>query len=211
MTLIYAKAGDADSFKRALEEGLAALHSCQGEVLAFAEQGLQRQLENAINKNTTLIWYGDYTAGAESENFASLDSLVTFEVWRAYEGFWPAIDPMHSRNTLTLDERHARLLRQSRRLLRRYEDLRTVVEKDPRGLAALATDEDRRDVDRARKLHAFFSQPFAVAEMYTNTLGEYVPLTDTLNGVEAILTGQADDIPEDKLRFIGGMDRYFRR
>ena len=75
----------------------------------------------------------------------------------------------------------------------------------------MATDDDRRDVDRARKLHAFFTQPFGVAEMYTNLLGEYVPLTATLAGVEAILAGEADDVAEEKLRFIGGMDRYFRR
>ncbi len=85
------------------------------------------------------------------------------------------------------------------------------VDKDPRGMGALATDADRRDVERARKLHAFFSQPLAVAELYTNLLGDYVPLQDTLDGIEAILEGKADDVSEEKLMFIGGMDRYFRR
>ncbi len=216
VTLIFAQPGDTGSFKRAIEESIAAAKVRQGEMLifadvAFAEQGLQMQLENVLSKNATLIWYGDHTAGAEPDNFASLNALVTFELWRAYQGFWPTIDPLHSRSTLVIDERHARLLMQVRRLLRRFEDLRTVVEKDPRGMDALGTDDDRRDVDRARKLHAFFSQPFAVAEMYTNLLGEYVPLTDTLDGVEAILAGKADDVAEEKLRFIGGMDRYFRR
>jgi F-type H+-transporting ATPase subunit beta len=178
---------------------------------AYAERGLQAQIEGAVSDDVTLVWYGDYTAGAEPENFAYLDSLITFEVWRAYQGLWPSIDPLHSRSSLTLSERHARLQVQARRLLRRFEDLRTILDKDPRGMDALATDADRRDVERARKLHAFFSQPLIVAELYINLLGEYVPLKDTLDGVEAILDGRADDTSEEKLKFIGGMDRYFRR
>ena len=128
-----------DSYVRAVEASVAAANARQGEVLvfadvAFAEQGAQQQLENAISENMTLIWYGDYTAGAEPENFAALNGLITFELWRAYQGLWPTIDPLNSRSTLVMDERHARLLKQTRRLLRRFEDLRTIVEKDPRGL-----------------------------------------------------------------------------
>jgi F-type H+-transporting ATPase subunit beta len=232
VTVVYAKAGDAASLKRAAEDALAAAQARTGEVLLFADTAFAEQVGQSplpygeaerprseakgrlgagAQAAVTLIWYGDYTAGAEPEEFANLDSVITFEVWRAYQGLWPSIDPLHSRSTLTLNERHARLQRQARRLLRRFEDLRTIVDKDPRGLGALATDADRRDVERARKLHAFFSQPLAVAELYTNLLGEYVPLAETLDGVEAILDGKADDVPEDKLRFIGRMDRYFRR
>lgn len=216
VTVLYAQAGDTSSFKRTMDEALAAANACTGDVLlfadaAFAENGLQAQLEGAAGDGVTLVWYGDYTAGAEPDEFAQLDSLVTFEGWRAYQGLWPSIDPLHSRSSLTLTERHARLLQQARRLLRRFDDLRTILDKDPRGLGALATDDDRRDVERARRLHAFFSQPLAVAELYTNLLAEYVPLADTLDGVEAILDGKADAISEQKLRFIGGMDRYFRR
>jgi len=232
VTVIYATAGDAASFKRAADEALAAAKARTGEVLLFADAAFigqespsplpSREAERPRSEakgrlgagaqaTVTLIWYGDYTAGAEPEEFANLDSVVTFEVWRAMNGLWPSIDPLHSRSSLTLNERHARLQRQARMLLRRFEDLRTIVDKDPRGLSALATDADRRDVERARKLHAFFSQPLAVAELYTNLLGEYVPLAETLDGVEAILNGQADAISEEKLRFIGRMDRYIRR
>ena len=172
VSLIFAQADDTGSFERAVDESMAAAKARQGEVLvfadaAFAERGLQQQIENARSENTTLIWYGDYTAGAEPENFAALNSLVTFELWRAYQGLWLTIDPLNSRSNL--------------------------------------------DVERARKLHAFLTQPFGVAEMYTNLLGEYVLLTDTLDGIEAILMGKVDEVREEKLRFIGGMDRWFRR
>lgn len=88
---------------------------------------------------------------------------------------------------------------------------RKRLREEMRGMAALGSDEDGRDVERARRLHAFFSQPLAVAEMYTNLLGETVPLRETLDGVEAILAGAADAVPEEKLRFIGKMVRLIHR
>ncbi len=216
VTLVFTEDEEQTSLAKAVESVQEVVAPRTGELLlivdaAFAERGFQKALEAFANETFTILWHGNYTAGAEPENFAHLDSIITFEMWRAKQGLWPSIDPLNSRSLLVLNERHATLQRQARRLLRRFEDVRDLVERDPRGLGALATDDDRRDYDRARKLHAFFSQPFAVAEMYTNLLGEYVPLADTLDGVEAILQSQADDIAEGNLRMIGGMDRYFRR
>lgn len=216
VTLLFARAGEPASFKAQAEAAASAIAQRKSDVLlmvdaAFAEhEGVQALIEGVASDAVTIVWYGDYTAGAEPERFAQLASVVTFELWRALNGLWPSIDPLNSHSTLVKDERHARLLAQSRRLLRRFEDLRTIIERDPRGLAALNAD-DRRDVERARRLHAFFSQPLAVAEMYTNLLGETVPLRETLDGVEAILAGDADAMPEEKLRFIGKMVRLIHR
>jgi F-type H+-transporting ATPase subunit beta len=220
VTLMFAKANTPASFKVQAQTALDTIAQRTGDVLlmvdaAFAEhEGVQAMIEGVGGgrlHDVTILWYGDYTAGAEPERFAHLDSVVTFELWRALNGLWPSIDPINSRSSLVLDERHARLLKGSRRLLRRFEDLHTIIERDPRGVAALHSDEDRRDVERARRLHAFFSQPLAVAELYTNLLGEYVPLRETLDGVEAILAGEADGVPEVKLRFIGRMVRAIHR
>jgi F-type H+-transporting ATPase subunit beta len=230
VTLLYAKASAPATFRAQAEAAAHAIAQRTGDTLlmvdaAFATQeGVQSMIEGVAtplpigegsgvghDHDVTILWYGDYTAGAEPAHFAHLDSVVTFELWRALNGLWPSIDPLHSHSTLVNDERHVRLLRESRRLLRRFEDLRTIIERDPRGLSALPSDEDRRDVERARRLHAFFSQPLAVAELYTNLLGEYVPLRETLDGVEAILAGEADAMPEDTLRFIGRMVRAIHR
>ena len=51
----------------------------------------------------------------------------------------------------------------------------------------------------------FFTQPFHVAEVYTGRKGEYVTLSDTLDGVERILSGECDDIPEDRFYLIGAV------
>ncbi len=114
---------------QAMIEGAASPHP---QSLSHPSTGAQEEGEEV-----TVVWYGDYSAGAEPDRFAHLDSVVTFELWRALNGLWPSIDPLNSHSTLVLDERHARLLRQSRRLLRRFEDLRTIIERDPRGLVGI--------------------------------------------------------------------------
>jgi F-type H+/Na+-transporting ATPase subunit beta len=171
---------------------------------------LQMKIEAAATQTTTILWYGDHTAGIEPERFASAKSVVGFEMWRAMHGYWPSIDPVRSHSAI-IPERQATLVAQAQRLLRRYEDLRFIVEHDPRGIDALTNNEDHVIVARACKLHAFLSQPFTITELWTNTFGEYVPLAWALDGLEAVLTGQADDVDEAQLRLFEGTHRKIRR
>ena len=66
--------------------------------------------------------------------------------------------------------------------------------------------EDKKLVYRARKLQRFFSQPFFVATPYTGMEGKYVPLQKTIEGCNAILDGELDDVPEGNFYFIGGIE-----
>ena len=68
------------------------------------------------------------------------------------------------------------------------------------------TPEDRSVVDKARKLERFFTQPFFVAEPFTGIPGTYVTLTDTLSGLQFILTGKLTHLEEERLYMIGGID-----
>jgi F-type H+-transporting ATPase subunit beta len=61
-------------------------------------------------------------------------------------------------------------------------------------------------VNRARKLERFFSQPFFVAEEFTNTPGQYVPLKDTIEGFKAIINGDCDSWPEQAFLFVGNIE-----
>jgi F-type H+-transporting ATPase subunit beta len=60
------------------------------------------------------------------------------------------------------------------------------------GLKELSAN-DRKTVERARRLIRFLTQPFAVTAQFTGHEGVSVDLADTLDGCEAILGGQADD------------------
>ncbi len=213
--LFFARAGDTQSLSNAAAAALGRLDRGRETLLMadaqFAEvDGLQAQIEAAAAGSVTLLWYGDYTAGAEPERFARAHAVVGFELWRALNGYWPAIDPLRSHSDL-IGGRHAALAARARWLLRRYEDLRVLVERDPRGADALASDDDRAVARRGRKMHAFLAQPFGVAELWTNTFGEYVPLAWALDGLEAVLDGVADDVDEAQLRTIAGTRLYIRR
>ena len=65
--------------------------------------------------------------------------------------------------------------------------------------------EDKLTVYRARKIQRFLSQPFHVAEVFTGTKGEYVPVKDTIKGFKEILEGKHDDVPEANFYMKGGI------
>ena len=68
------------------------------------------------------------------------------------------------------------------------------------------SDDDKLAVGRARRIQRFLSQPFFVAEAFTNTPGKYVPLKDTVRGFKEILEGRHDDKPEQAFYLKGGID-----
>ncbi|MBR7040057.1 MAG: F0F1 ATP synthase subunit beta, partial [Oscillospiraceae bacterium] len=68
------------------------------------------------------------------------------------------------------------------------------------------SEEDKRIVQRARKVQRFLSQPFSVAEQFTGMQGTYVPLKETLRGFKEIIEGKHDDLPESAFLFVGTID-----
>ena len=50
------------------------------------------------------------------------------------------------------------------------------------------------------------SQPFHVAEGFTGVAGAFVPISKTIEGFEAILGGECDNIPESAFMLKGTID-----
>ena len=71
------------------------------------------------------------------------------------------------------------------------------------------SDEDKIVVHRARRIQRFLSQPFFVAEQFTNIPGTYVKLSDTIAGFKAILSGECDELPEMAFNLVGTIDQAF--
>ena len=109
-----------------------------------------------------------------------------------------ALDPQ------IVGEEHYRIARGVQNMLQRYRDLQDII-------AILGVDElseeDKLIVSRARKIEIFFSQPFFVAEQFTGFPGVYTPISETLASFDAILKGEADDLPEQAFRYVGGIDQ----
>jgi F-type H+/Na+-transporting ATPase subunit beta len=66
--------------------------------------------------------------------------------------------------------------------------------------------EDRRIVERARRLQRFLTQPFAVTEAFSGVPGRSVAVADTIAGCQAILAGECDEWQESSLYMIGMID-----
>lgn len=202
----------AEGFRREGHDVLLVVDSR----LALAEGVLSYLRHYAISSPEaaiTTLYYGDYTVGLEPEEFAQLDGVITFDRERAMQRLYPAVDPLRSYSRLMqpnlIGPAHVELATQARQLFQRYQELHFQVEKY--GLDSLFYLEDRQAdetrVIRARRLHRFLAQPFFGTEPWTGVPGQYVPLEDTLAGCRAILAGQADNLPEEALYFVGTFEQ----
>lgn len=136
-----------------------------------------------------------------------LDSTVILSRKVYEEGRMPAIDFLSSSssalNPKIIGDRHYNLYLQAKKILERYEELREIVSIV--GEAELSP-ENRIIYHRAQKLLNFMTQYFFVVEDQTGKPGQYVKLNDTIEGVEAILNGELDDIPPENFLYIGTLN-----
>ncbi len=150
----------------------------------------------------------DLTDPSPATTFAHLDATVVLSRSIAELGIYPAIDPLDSTSRqldpLVIGNEHYDVARGVQTVLQRYKELKDII-------AILGMDElseeDKQIVARARKIQRFLSQPFYVAEVFTNTPGQYVPLKDTIAGFKGIIDGDYDHIPEQAFYMVGSIDQ----
>ena len=148
----------------------------------------------------------DLTDPAPATTFAHLDSTVVLNRSLSELGIYPAVDPLDSSSTILdpyiVGKEHYETAREVQRILQRYKDLQDIIAI--LGMEELS-EEDKQLVARARKIQKFLSQPFFVAEQFTGTPGQYVPLADTIRSFKEILDGKHDDKPEKDFYMKGAM------
>ena len=149
----------------------------------------------------------DITDPAPATTFSHLDSTIVLSRSLTEIGIYPAVDPLAS-NSSALDpkvvgEEHYQVARDVQKTLQRYKELQDIIAI--LGIEELSPD-DRKVVDRARKIQRFLSQPFFVAETFTGRPGKYVKLADTISGFKEILEGRHDDAPEENFYLKGGIE-----
>ncbi len=149
----------------------------------------------------------DLTDPAPATTFAHLDATTVLSRKIVEQGIYPAVDPLESTSRIlepdVVGERHYKIARGAQELLQRYRELQDIIAI--LGMEELST-EDRKTVDRARRMQQYFSQPFFVAEAFTGLEGRYVTLEETLNGFEALLGGELDQYPESAFAMVGNVD-----
>ena len=149
----------------------------------------------------------DFTDPAPATTFAHLDSTVALSRAISDLGIYPAVDPLDSTSTILdpniVGQEHYDVARGVQRTLQRYRELQDIIAI--LGMEELP-EEDKLIVTRARKIQRFFSQPFFVAEIFTGSPGQYVPIADTVRGFKEILEGKHDALPEQAFYMKGGID-----
>jgi F-type H+-transporting ATPase subunit beta len=149
----------------------------------------------------------DLTDPAPATTFAHLDSTIVLNRALTEIGIYPAVDPLDSSSTILdpeiVGEEHYNVAREVQRVLQRYKDLQDIIAI--LGMEELS-EEDKQLVARARRIQRFLSQPFFVAEQFTNNPGQYVKLSDTVQGFKEILEGKHDDKPESAFYLKGGIN-----
>ena len=149
----------------------------------------------------------DLTDPAPATTFAHLDGTTVLSRALASKGIYPAVDPLDSTSTMLqpniVGQEHYDTARAVQSTLQRYKELQDIIAI--LGLDELSED-DRRTVDRARKIERFLSQPFFVAEVFTGSPGKYVSLSDTIKGFQMILGGELDSLPEQAFYLVGDIN-----
>lgn len=146
----------------------------------------------------------DFTDPAAVHIFGHLSASIVLSRRRASEGLYPAVDPLQSNSKMLaphiVGERHYHLAREIRRTLATYEELKDIIAM--LGLEELSR-ENRRMVNRARRLERFLTQPFITTAQFTGQEGRAVSLADALDGCECIMNDEFADVPEQALYMIG--------
>ena len=149
----------------------------------------------------------DLTDPAPATTFAHLDGTVVLSRQIVELGIYPAVDPLDSTSRILdanyIGEEHYQVAREVQQILQKYKELQDIIAI--LGMEELS-DADKLTVTRARKIQRFLSQPFHVAEAFTNKPGKYVKIEDTVNAFKEICEGKHDDIPEQAFYMRGGIE-----
>ena len=149
----------------------------------------------------------DYTDPAPATAFTHLDATTNLSRQLTEIGIYPAVDPLSSYSRIldakVIGTEHYEVAKAIKEILQRYKNLQDIIAI--LGMEELS-DEDKIIVNRARKIQKFLSQPFFVAEEFTNMKGKYVELKDTIKSFKEISEGKYDDLPEQAFYMCGSIE-----
>ncbi|HKJ45320.1 MAG TPA: F0F1 ATP synthase subunit beta [Balneolales bacterium] len=185
--------------------------------LATEMGALQERITSTKNGSITSVQAvyvpaDDLTDPAPATTFSHLDATTVLSRQISQLGIYPAVDPLDSTSRIldphAIGEEHYNVAQEVKELLQRYKDLQDIIAI--LGMDELS-DEDKLTVARARRVQRYLSQPFFVAEQFTNISGKYVSIDDTIKGFKKILNGELDHLPENAFYMVGTIDEAIEK
>jgi F-type H+/Na+-transporting ATPase subunit beta len=166
---------------------------------------LQEKLQDVDIKSVTTFLLDLKGASVDEDlPYGPLETLWQFDMDLAARHRFPAVNPIYSTSSVLegahLDQNHHTIQQKAQKLLRRYRELRSLV--NVKGINGIPASEIET-YHRGERLEAYLTQPFYVAEDFTGIKGAEVSLKDTLNDVKKILDGAVDSKDISSLNFIG--------
>ena len=181
--------------------------------LATEMGGLQERITSTTNGAITSVQAvyvpaDDLTDPAPATTFGFLDAFIVLQRSIAEKGIFPAVDPLGSSSRILdpqyVGQEHYDVARRVQTILQRYKELKDII-------AILGVDElseeDKLIVHRARRIERFMSQPFFVAEVFTNKEGQYTTLPDTIRSFRELCDGKWDHLPEGAFLYVGSIEQ----
>jgi len=154
----------------------------------------------------------DYTDPAPATTFQHLDASTVLSRKISQAGLYPAVDPLDSVSAglkpSIVGQQHYDVARNVQKVLQKYRELQDIIAI--LGMDELS-DDDKLIVNRAKKIQNFLTQPFFVAEQYTNMPGRFVSREQTVKGFEKIINGECDHIPAQSFYMVGTLDEAFEK
>lgn len=185
--------------------------------LASELGSFEERITNTVNGAITSIQAiyvpaDDITDPAPATVFAHLDASTVLSRKLVELGLYPAIDPLQS-NSKGLDshiigEKHYRVANSVRIILQRYKELQDIIAI--LGMEELS-EEDKRLVNRAKRIQKFLTQPLFTAEFASGIPGKYVSREKTVDDFEKIISGACDELPEQAFYMVGALEEVYEK
>jgi len=182
------------------------------------EMGLMQERITSTNRGSITsvqaiyVPADDLTDPAPATTFSHLDATTVLSRKISELGIYPAVDPLDSTSRILsaeiVGEEHYNTAQRVINILQRYKELQDII-------AILGMDElseeDKLIVHRARRVQRFLSQPFHVAEAFTNIPGCIVNIKDTIKGFNMIIDGEVDKYPEAAFNLVGTIEEAIKK
>merc|ERR1719411_1911343 len=155
----------------------------------------------------------DLTDPAPATTFQHLDATTVLSRKVSEKGIYPCVDPLESSSQMgmmpdLIGLEHFRTAENCVQHMQKNNALADII--SILGIDELSED-DKNIVYRSKKKERYFSQPFVVAEVFTNMPGKFVGLKDTIKSFKAIMDGELDSVGETAFYMVGGPDEILAK